>query len=87
MVISFTHETPGTGVPQGAVLGPLTFLIYMNDIIKDIKANIKLFADDTSLFIEVDDPNIAAEVLNSDLDKIKLWADQWLALVQKKLGS
>ena len=53
-------------------------MIYINDIIKDIKANIKLFADDTSLFIEVDDPNIAAEVLNSDLDKIKLWADQWL---------
>ena len=40
--------------------------------------NIKLFADDTSLFIKVDDPNIAAEGLNSDLDKIKLWANQWL---------
>ena len=67
-----------SGVPQGAVLGPITFLIYINDIIEDISSDIKLFADDTSLFIEVDDPDIAAEVLNSDLDKIKIWADQWL---------
>ena len=37
-----------------------------------------MFADGTSLFIGADVPNIAAEVLNSDLDKIKLWADQWL---------
>ena len=54
------------------------FLIYINDITEGISSNIKLFADDTSLFIEVEDPNIAAEVLNSDLDKIKLWADHWL---------
>ena len=48
----------------------------------------KLFADGTSLFTEVDDPNIAAEVLNSYLDKIKLWADQWLVKFSaEKLGS
>ena len=79
------------GVHQGAVFGPLTFLIYINDIIEDISSNIKLFAYDTSLFIEVDDPNIAAEVLNSDLNKIKLWVDQWIVLLlylaQKKVGS
>ena len=57
-------------------------------IIGDISSNIKLFADDASLFIEVDDPNIAAEVLNSDLDKIKLSADQRLVNCSvEKLGS
>ena len=65
------------GVPQGAVLGPLIFLIYINDIMEGISSDIKLFADDTTLFIEVDDPNIAAGALNGNLDKIKLWADQW----------
>ena len=54
------------------------FLICINDIIEGISSNIKLFADDTSLFIEVEDPSIAAEVLNSDLDKIKVWTDQWV---------
>ena len=40
-----------SGVPQGSVLGPLFFLIYINDLALNISANIKLFADDASLFI------------------------------------
>ena len=39
-----------SGVPQGSVLGPLLFLIYVNDLVENIKSNIKFFADDTLLF-------------------------------------
>ena len=66
------------GVPQGSVLGPLLFLLYISDIVNDIGANIRLFADDTSLFIIVDDPETAAECLNADLSRISNWADTWL---------
>ena len=45
---------------------------------KDIGSNIRLFADDTSVYIIVDDPVAAAELLNLDLDKITKWAKEWL---------
>ena len=66
------------GVPQGSVLSSSLFLVYINDIVNDIGANIRLFADDTSLFIIVDDPVTAAERLNADLSRISNWADTWL---------
>ena len=65
------------GVPQGSVLGPLFFLIYINDLVDDLSSEAKLFADDTSLFTIVYDEAIAADQLNCDLSIISHWAYQW----------
>ena len=66
-----------SGVPQGSVLGPLLFLIYINDLTTNIKSNMKLFADDSSLFARVYDCNATQIQLLLDLDNITKWANQW----------
>ena len=66
-----------TGVPQGSVLGPLLFLIYINDLSEGLSTNAKLFADNTSLFSVIHDSNTFANVLNKDLEMIHNLAFQW----------
>ena len=66
-----------SGVPQGSVLGPLLFLVYINDLEKNIKSHVKFFADDTMLYSVVEDPNLSADDLNHDLELISQWAFQW----------
>ena len=65
------------GVPQGSILGPLFFLIYINDLVDNISSEAKLFANDASLFTVVYDIDIAANKLNRDLEIISTWAYQW----------
>ncbi len=65
------------GVPQGSILGPLFFLVYINDLTAGLKCNVKLFADDTSLFTIVKDSNAAVSDMNHDLELISKWAHDW----------
>ena len=65
------------GVPQGSILGPLLFLIYINDLADGLSSNAKLFADDASLFSVVHSANTTAEESNNDLVKVSSWAYQW----------
>ena len=64
------------GVPQRSILGPLLFLIYINDLADGLSSNTKLFADDT-LFSVIHDSVITTSELNSDLARLKQWAFQW----------
>ena len=68
------------GVPQGSILGPLLFLVYINDLPNELKSSVKLFADDTSLFTIVKDKNESANTLNNDLLLISKWAYNWKIL-------
>ena len=65
------------GVHQGSILGPLFFLIYINDLSDGLTSNPKLFADGTSLLSAVQNIKSTANDLNSDLMKLSDWAFQW----------
>ena len=75
MVNSWSNSE--SGVPQGSILGLLLFFIYINDLSEGLTTNVRLFADDVSFFSVVNNNNLLATNLNSDLSKINAWGSQW----------
>ena len=67
-------ELVKSGVPQGSVLGPIIFLIYINDFPNNLESNCKIFADDTSFSYKVFDKHVSRVTLNKDLELINNWA-------------
>ena len=66
-----------SGIPQGSVLGPLLFVIYINDLPDKIKSTVYMYADDTKLYREIksSDDN---DILQADLCEMQAWSDKWL---------
>ncbi len=65
-----------SGIPQGSVLGPILFILFINDLPQVVNCGIKIFADDTKIYTRSDLPDAPA-ALQTDLDKIQQWADDW----------
>jgi hypothetical protein len=61
------------GVPQVSILDPLLFVLCINDIVDNIQAQVRLFDDDTSIFLLVDNAIESADILNRDLNTITSW--------------
>ena len=66
-----------SGVPQGSVLGPILFLIYINDIVENLSCNAYLFADDMKLFSGITS-DLDINKLQTDINTISTWTDKWL---------
>ena len=66
-----------SGIPQGTCLGPLLFVIYINDLLDEIESDGFLFADDTKIFRKIVSAK-DSEILQSDIDKLEIWSKRWL---------
>lgn len=65
-----------SGVPQGSVLGPLLFLIFINDIHVNVTSQLRLFADDCAVYTRIKNGEGSGQ-LQADLDRIEQWCGEW----------
>ena len=66
-----------SGTPQGTIVGPLLFLLYINDITESVLSTIKLYADETKIYREIIDPIRDPQLLQADLTSLTEWARKW----------
>ena len=77
---SSSTSSINASVPQGSILGPILFSVFIDDLGDEIENQLYLYADDSTLFCEykaTDDPEAKTASLNRDLDKMRIWADRW----------
>lgn len=65
-----------SGVPHGSVLGPILFLVFINDLPNKIRSKVRLFADDTAVYLAVSNIH-DAKILQANLDQLQLWEKEW----------
>ena len=65
-----------SGVPQGSVLEPILFLMYINDLDDDITSKVLKFADDTKVFRKIKS-DTERQHLQDDLNKLTEWSEKW----------
>ena len=73
-----SDEAPvSSGIPQGTVLGPLLFVVYINDLLDAVHSNGVLFADDTKIFNTISCKEDAL-LVQKDIDSMQRWSTMWL---------
>ena len=65
-----------SGVPQGTILGPILFIIYINDISTDLTSTVKIYANDTIIYRTISSPDVDIPALQCDLDRLGIWANK-----------
>ena len=74
---SSSESAVTSGVPQGTVIGPLLFLVYINDLPSRVRSTVRMFADDCLLYREIRSMN-DTQALQDDLDSLQTWEQDWL---------